>query len=194
MLQSIRYNFAHLFDFSGRDARQTFWFWMLFVVLLNIVASLVISVPMTMGAVSEGVDAARAGNEAAVQAAVLDRMGGMAQTLIWVSVAVGIVNIVLVAAAFVRRLHDSGKSALWAAIAGLAHVAALVLALDQVGDAEAMIRQAATATSAQEAMATQAQFGWQAILGWLPLILIVVFGLMKSDEGANRYGEAPVRT
>jgi hypothetical protein len=36
MLGAIKYNLSHLLDFSGRDARQTFWYYVLFLVMLDI--------------------------------------------------------------------------------------------------------------------------------------------------------------
>jgi uncharacterized membrane protein YhaH (DUF805 family) len=34
MLASIKYNLSHLLDFSGRDARQTFWYYVLFLFIV----------------------------------------------------------------------------------------------------------------------------------------------------------------
>lgn len=192
MLGAIGYNFRHLFDIQGRDARQTFWYWVLFVVVLNVLVALGISVPMTVGAVSASLENA-GGDRAAADAAVLVSMVGMARTLVWVSIVVGIANIVLMASAFVRRLHDSGKSAIWAILAGAVQLVALFTALTQVADAEAMIRAAVAAQSSDEVFAMQGRMAWQSVIGWLPLIVLIVFGVMKSDEGANRYGEEPVR-
>ena len=31
MLAAIKHNLANLFNFTGRDARQTFWYYVLFV-------------------------------------------------------------------------------------------------------------------------------------------------------------------
>jgi uncharacterized membrane protein YhaH (DUF805 family) len=193
MLAAIKYNFAHLFDFGRRDARSTFWYWVLFVVVLNIVVSLAVSIPMTAAAMSTAAEVAQSGDATAAQAAAIERMADMAKPLIWVSIVVGLANIVLLAASFVRRLHDSGKPAVWALIAGAAQVVTVFLALAQIGDAEAMIRGAAAARSAGEAFAAQPGMAWQSLLGWMPLIILIVFGVMKSDEGANRYGEGPVR-
>lgn len=192
MLDAIGYNFRHLFDFSGRDARPTFWYWVLFVVLLNVVLSLAISIPLVISAVSAGM-ASGVGNPAAAEAAMAQGIAGMAEPLIWVSTAIGLANIVLLAASFVRRLHDSGRSALWAVVAGAVQVVTMVLALEQVGEAEAMIRQAAAAQSAAEAFAWQEGMAWQSLLGWVPLVILAVFGVMESDEGPNRYGQEPVR-
>ena len=194
MLGAIKYNFRHLFDFVGRDARQTFWYWVLFVVILNIVVSLAISIPMTVGAMSTMFDAARSGGDPALaEAAMLDEMGAMARPLVLVSVVVGLANIVLLAASFVRRLHDSGKSAIWAILAGAVQLVALFLAFEQINEAEAMIRNAASAQSAQDALAMQGQLAWRSLIGWIPLLMLVVFGVMKSDPGPNAYGAEPVR-
>lgn len=194
MLGAIKYNFRHLLDFSGRDARQTFWYWVLFVVIVNIIVSLAISIPMTMGAMSTMFEATRSGVDPAMaEAAMLDEMSAMARPLVWVSIAVGLANVVLLAAAFVRRLHDSGKSAAWAILAGAVQLVALYLALEQVNAAEAMIRNAASAQSAQEAFGAQGELAWRSLLGWVPLLILIVFGVMKSDPGPNAYGAEPVR-
>ena len=193
MLGAIKYNFRHLFDFSGRDARSTFWYWFLFVIVLNIVVSLAISIPTVVGAISSATEAAQDGNRAMAEAAARDRMAGMATPLIWASIVVGLANIVLLAASFVRRLHDSGKSAVWAVLAGAVQLVTLFLALEKIEDAEAMIRNAAAARSAGEAFAMQGPIAWQSLIGWIPLAILIVFGVMKPDEGANRYGESPVR-
>ena len=127
------------------------------------------------------------------EAAIIERMASMAERLIWLSIAVGLANIVLLAAAFVRRLHDSGHSALWAVVAGAAQLVSLALELGQVGNAEAMIRGAAAARTTQEALALQGGMAWQGLVGWIPLIILVVFGVMASDPGSNRYGEPPAQ-
>lgn len=193
MLGSIGYNFRHLFDFAGRDARQTFWYWVLFVVILNIVVSLAISGPMMADAMSAGFAAAQGDDPAMVQTAVMERMAGKVEALVWLSIIVGVVNIVLMAASFVRRLHDSGKSAIWAVLAGAVQVVVLVMALGQIGETQEMLRNAAAARTAQDAFAMQGQMAWRGLLGWVPLIILIVFGVMKSDPGSNGYGEEPVR-
>ena len=191
MFEAIGYNFRHLFDFRGRDPRRTFWLWALFVVLLNIVVSLAISIPLGIEAVSVGMAGPQ--SDAAVESAIVERMASMAETLIWLSIAIGLANIVLLAAAFVRRLHDSGRSALWALVAGAVQLLSLGLELGQVGDAEAMIRAATAARNAEEALALQGGMAWQGLIGWIPLIILVVFGVMASDPGPNRYGEPPAQ-
>lgn len=53
MLGSIRYNLAILLNFKGCDARQTFWFCVLFLVILQYAAGMLISLPM-MGGMMKG--------------------------------------------------------------------------------------------------------------------------------------------
>ncbi len=35
--------------------------------------------------------------------------------------------------------------------------------------------------------------GATAPLGWLPAAIVIIIGLIKSSDGPNRFGEAPIR-
>jgi uncharacterized membrane protein YhaH (DUF805 family) len=59
MWGAMKYHTAHLADFNGRDARQTFWYWFLFVFLLNMAVGLLTSLPATMSAMTASMSAAR---------------------------------------------------------------------------------------------------------------------------------------
>jgi uncharacterized membrane protein YhaH (DUF805 family) len=56
-----------------------------------------------------------------------------------------------------------------------------------------MLRNAAASGSEHPGLAMPSQLGWQSVLGYVPILIVIVFGVMKSDPGANRYGEEPVR-
>jgi uncharacterized membrane protein YhaH (DUF805 family) len=60
MLGAIKYNLANLFNVSGRDARQTFWYYVLAIVVLHIAASMAISIPMMATAMASAFEAANA--------------------------------------------------------------------------------------------------------------------------------------
>ena len=45
MLGAIKYNLKHLLDFSGRDARQTFWYYILFLVVLQFLVGMIAIIP-----------------------------------------------------------------------------------------------------------------------------------------------------
>ena len=113
MLEAIKYHFRHLTDFSGRDARQTFWYWFLFLFIAQHRG-----VDGRDGADDDRSDVdglrGRAQRRSGSGRAADDGTdGGIdAHDRCWWRSSLGIVNLLLIAAAFVRRLHDSGKSGL----------------------------------------------------------------------------------
>lgn len=46
MLGAVKYNLANLANFKGRDARQTFWYYVLFLVIVQFAVSMVFTIPM----------------------------------------------------------------------------------------------------------------------------------------------------
>jgi uncharacterized membrane protein YhaH (DUF805 family) len=34
---------------------------------------------------------------------------------------------------------------------------------------------------------------FDALIGWLPMLIAIVIGVLKSTPGPNRYGDAPVK-
>jgi uncharacterized membrane protein YhaH (DUF805 family) len=198
MWQTIRYQFGHLAEFRGRDTRQTFWYWFLALVVANVVVGLAMSLPLTTSAMGTAMAGARSGGdpaavEAAAQAAMMNQMADSMKPLILAGIVVGLINIVLLGASFVRRLHDSGKSALWAGLAAAVYLVSLWASWASADRIVSAMHQAAAQGSARLAGDLQQQLGWQQLVGYVPLIIIIVFGVMKSDPGPNRYGEEPVR-
>ena len=45
MLGSIRYNLANILNFHGRDARPTFWYYVLFLFILQVAIGMVAAIP-----------------------------------------------------------------------------------------------------------------------------------------------------
>lgn len=84
--QAISYNFSNLGNFQGRAARPEFWWWVLFLWLINLVVNIF----------TGGFAAATGGNDFGL----LTLIGYIIWAIIILaSVAVG-----------ARRLHDTGKS------------------------------------------------------------------------------------
>jgi uncharacterized membrane protein YhaH (DUF805 family) len=193
MRAALRYHFKHLLVFYGRDARQTFWYWFLFLFILNMAASLITTLPITLNALEAGFEAAKSGDEAAAQAAMMSQMATMMKRIIMFSLAMGAVNLRLMAAPLVRRVHDSGNTGLWAIVAGAIYFASLVLTWSRADQAVALMRRLAAAHDPQMVLGVQARLAWDGLLGYVPLIMVIVFGLLKSTPGPNRYGERPVR-
>ncbi|HTN15732.1 MAG TPA: DUF805 domain-containing protein [Sphingomonadaceae bacterium] len=194
MLGSIKYNLSHLTSFTGRDARQTFWYYVLFLVVLHFAISMVATVPMLISVMQQAFMQAQAGvSEEAMLGAITLQTGNWMATTIWISAIAQLAILALFSAAFVRRLHDSGHAGWWcglAVICSLASIAANISMIDEMQTLFAM--SAADPLAFQEAVAKQ-RTNPLSLAGWIGPIIVVAFGVMKSTDGPNRYGEAPVR-
>ena len=120
-------------------------------------------------------------------------------TAIWAGAVMGVINIALLAAAFVRRLHDADFSGWWALLVGALYAAASVRALLNADRLEAMTREAVENAMANpgaggmQIYAHNPQMALDSLIGWIPLLLLIGFGVLKSTEGPNRFAAEPVR-
>lgn len=191
MLGSIKYNLRNLTNFSGRDARQTFWYFVLFIAILRWIAGTIIAVPMMIEMFSTMFSAIKQGAQPdALQGQINGQMIGMMQNMVGFSIAIGVVSGILLLAALVRRLHDSDHSGWWAATPAVLFVAALALIPAQLHQAAEIIQTAGTKPLNPAAMLQQ-QSGL-ALIGWVPLIMVIVIGVLKSTPGPNRFGDSSV--
>jgi uncharacterized membrane protein YhaH (DUF805 family) len=198
MFGAIRYNLGHLFDFTGRDARQTFWYYVAFLVILDIVVVTIASIPALVGTVGTAMEAAQAGlDETDVQAQVTAQMQRALSSTLWISVAINAAIPLLLVAAFVRRLHDSDKSGWWALVPLATQAASVALTIRMMGAMQAAMHDTLVAGSdparLQAAIERQAEFASYGLIGWIGPLVVVGFGVLKSSDGPNRYGAEPVR-
>jgi uncharacterized membrane protein YhaH (DUF805 family) len=190
MIAAIRYNLAHLADFSGRERGRTFWLYFLAVVILNVAVSFVLSMVVTADMMTGAVKAAAQG-EAAMRAMMAERMGPFLSTIVWTSIVLSLVNVVLLGAACVRRLHDAGLSG-WIALVPLLLLAwSEWYAWSQIGVASEMVSTMLNGDPALQEEAIRQQQGWHSLIGWLPLLCVVAFGFLRGQPEANRWGEPP---
>lgn len=199
MLRAIKHGFANLTNFEGRDARQAFWYWVLFLYIVTIVLSFAVSVPMTVATVTTGIQQgmAQAGNadpaaaEAATQAAVMASMSDYLPMLVWVSLGSALILLVGLVASLARRLHDSDLSGWWAALpAGFQALSAAMIP-SQMEHVQSAMTASMSGDPFASIRAMQESLGAGAIAGWTAILIVVVIGVRKSSDGANRYGEAP---
>jgi uncharacterized membrane protein YhaH (DUF805 family) len=193
MFGALKYGLSNLINFSGRDARSTFWYYVLFVVILRFAGGIAISLPMTVRATAVAMEAVQAhADTATINARMMALVAETMPMVVWLGVALALVTALLLAASIVRRLHDIGLSG-WLVLipAGLQGIvlAQAPAAIERVK--EALARYDGSAAPDPTAM-MQGQ-GMMVLLGWLPVLFIVVVGVIKSNEGPNRFGEAPVR-
>lgn len=189
MLEAIKYNLAHLTDFTGREGRKSFWLWLLAVALINVVVTVGLSAVLTADALSAAMAAAKGNDPAAIEAAVMRQMLPNMPMIVWSSIALSALNAVLLGAAFVRRLHDGGFTG-WLVLLPLAFlVAAAVFSLQQLVHIEDLVRAAMDAQTSGDLSALEQGAGWQGLIGWVPLLIVAGFGALKSQPQANRWGE-----
>lgn len=194
MFGSIKYALANLANFNGRDSRQTFWFWVLAVVIVRFLSGMLVSAPLTMKMMSATMSAVEGGSAedpVAMQKLVMDIVISELPRMIWIGIAVGVVTMLLLVASLVRRLHDSDMPGWLVLIPGGIYAAVLARMPAQIDVAVEMLRSMKPGTPPDMATMMQGQ-GAMALLSWVPVVLVIVIGLRKSSEGPNRYGDAPV--
>lgn len=126
--QSIKTVFANLTNVQGRARRAEFWWFYLFMGLVSIPFSIVLSVVavVTFPPVRSGVDANSLG---------IDNPGrvlGVLAVVMGLSLLLGLVTYGLMLAVWVRRLHDVGQSGhwLWLSLLGLSIVPLVMVIMD----------------------------------------------------------------
>lgn len=192
MLEAIKYNLSNLTNFNGRDARQTFWFYVLFLVIVQYALGLLVSAPMMGSAVQGVMTGVREGlSEAEMQARMMERMVGPMRTAMLFSAGLTLACALLLAASFVRRLHDSNRPGWIAAIpliCMLAAESASIANIDNVVDAMAQSGNGNPVAVFQ----AQGSLIYLTMLSWAGMLIVIVFGAWPSTDGANRYGDEPV--
>lgn len=195
MLEAIRHNLSNLTNLSGRDSRSTFWFYVLFLVIIQIAISFGVSIVAGGAMAVDAFHTARGGaDEVAIQQHVLAGMGGMVRTSMWGSVVLSFLMTAMLAASFTRRLHDSDKPGWIAGITVALQLLAIVLTIGMIGEMVTFITSMKVGDPVAMREAIQAQQGKYALrgtLGWIPLLLVVIFGVWPSSDGDNRYGPEP---
>lgn len=197
MIGAIKYNLANLTNLEGRDARQTFWFYVLFLVITQFVVGIIAAIPMYVSMATNIYDAVSQGaNEQAAMQAMVGDMVGQIKVQMIVSMVISVIVALMLVASFVRRLHD-GSFPGWIVTVPLATQAVsmyyTISSMDRIEELMMSSLADAATTGASDPMALQAEMGGFGMIGWIGYIVVIIFGAWKSVEGPNKYGEAPVR-
>ena len=198
MLKAIRHGLGNLLNSEGRDGRQAFWYYVLFVYVLLTVLSLVVIVPLMLQAVfagiEQGVAASRSGDpltaQSVAEAAVFGSMNQVMSIMVWMGIGTGALMILLLATALVRRLHDSDVSGYWALVPGAIYLMNLILMPSLMRGMMDEMRQVAPGDPMAGVAAMQTSFTLASLLGWLAIIVVIVLGVRRSTPGPNRFGDA----
>lgn len=200
MIEAIRYSLSHLLDAKGRDSRSTFWFYVLFLVIVYFLVSMVMSVLVGGSMMFQAVEHSQISNGAGtVDRTVMQQrmIHGMSQFMgasMWVSAAMSCLGAFLIAASFTRRLHDSGKPS-WIAVLVIAlYLVSVALSVGMMADYARVFDKVdmTDQLAMQKAMAaTRQAHAWTGLVGWIPSVALLVFGVWPSSDGDNRYGPEP---
>ncbi|NOC46229.1 DUF805 domain-containing protein [Ruegeria sp. HKCCD7559] len=170
---AIRTCFANVFTFSGRASRPEYWFFFLFIVIWNIIAGIIDWQFFTQVAITESdeVKSVTATSSAPVQSIV------------------GLIVFFPHLAVAWRRMHDTGRSGLYALLPILLILGAFVVLIFGIG----------IASSFQHGGTLDILFTRATLLIVIPtLIVLVVSPLLvlwwltrPSQPGTNQYGPNP---
>lgn len=188
MLAAIKYGLTHLLDFNGRDARQTFWYYVLFIYIIGQAIAITATTGPMMHMMRNIFEAGAQHDPQRILAEQQAFIGQMVTPILYITAAVTLFNLLALAAAFMRRLHDSDLSGWWALVVGALHAAITAMTLYNMRDLLAMV-------VSPDAMMLGDMHGFilMSLAGYLPMGLFIYLGVRKSTDGPNRFGAGPVR-
>jgi len=201
MMNAIKHGLGNLANFQGRDARQAFWYYVLFLYLVTTILSMVVSIPMVVGtivsSVNEGIAQAQAGNiddaavEAAIQAKVGQNIADFMPQVVMVGLVSALVLLIGLAASLVRRIHDSDLAGTWALLPLGLQAINVALIPSQLGKLQEAMLQLQLGDPLVGMRMMEGSVGVGALSGWGAMLAVIILGVRPSTPGPNRFGEAP---
>ena len=167
------------------------------LLVVAIVATIIAIVPVIGSAIQQAMKAAQAGvPQEQMSAQIVQSMGPGIASIAWFSIGVSLLFTLLLLAAFVRRLHDSGNPGWWAGVVLIVKLVTVAASIRSIGHInEALQAVGASDPARLEQFQAASQSPVQALLGalgYLGPLVVIVFGVFQSTPGPNRYGDAPV--
>ena len=192
MIQETKHGLRNLTNFDGRDGRQTFWLYVVALVILNFALGMVASVPMLANMFGSAMHSAQSGaSPEQMQVTMLAAMGPALKTQVIVGAVLALITSLLFVAAFVRRLHDSNKTGWIALIPLMTTVYAHVFTFSHVDEMIGIMQAAMAANDPQAVMEMQRTMQAYSAVGWLGYLVVIVFGVLQGTHGPNKYGAEP---
>lgn len=193
---------TRLFDFSGRENRQPFWLWILIVYGVQTAASMIIMVPMMLSmsrstAMLAQYDQAYLDQHPEVASRVMmGVMGSFFRNIMVFSGVMALLLFVLVAAAVVRRLHDTNRSGLWAlplAVTQLATLGSYLVIIPRFFTKVVALGPNPPPDAVNGVFAAIvplfALTFLLGIVGFVLMIMLIIFLATRGTIGPNRYGD-----
>jgi uncharacterized membrane protein YhaH (DUF805 family) len=189
---AVRRGLTNVTIFGGRDSRAQFWPYIIFVYLIEFVLQMALTMPAIVRGVftsfREVGAAAQAGGKvdsAALQVDMTQRMMADMQSIMPYTIGVGLLLMVLISAAVVRRLHDRNWSGWWVLAWNLIKIAGLVAGYMSM---MAMVQGVDTVEAIKSAQFLPMLIG---LANWAVFIIIVIQVVQQGDHAENRFGPSP---
>ena len=179
MGDAIKHCMANLTNFDGKDGRATFWWWVLMVVLVTFGISMIASIGFVGSSVFGAISAAGAGaDEAEVQRQMMQSMADGMATQVWVGLAVSLLGLALIVAAFARRLRDAGLPAFLVLIPVATTLFSAYQSFSLIDDMQAIMATGDMVAMNDFSMNNAAS----GIFGWIGYLVVIVGGLLPSKS------------
>lgn len=190
-----------LFDFQGRENRQPFWLWVLITYAAQYVVGTLISIPLMMASFQTMQPMFGRDPKSFDQHPEL-MMHAMEPTFRWgliVNAILMLAMFLLLAAAVVRRLHDSDRSGWWASPVFAIQIAIPIMfatifpaMFETFGRVRPNMSQAEKNAIFDPTMQSFALLWSTGMLGFLLTIVLIVFLVLPGTVGPNRFGDDPL--
>lgn len=179
MGEAIKHCLGNLTNFDGRDPRRTFWFYVLFLVLINIAIAIVNFFAFTASSMGSAFQSAASGaDELEVQAQMFQEMADSMTTQAWVGAIIGLVMLGLFIAAFVRRLRDAGIPTWVAAIPVITTLVSIYANFSAASQMQEVMASGDVMAINEAALSA----GALGLVAWLGYIVVIVCGVLPTKN------------
>jgi uncharacterized membrane protein YhaH (DUF805 family) len=149
-------------EFGGRSSRSEFWFFVLFYIIIAVVASI-------------------------LDAVVFNSQGGIG-ILYGIVLLVHLIPSISVS---VRRLHDIDRTGWWVLVFFLAPIVVLIVSMIAMGGSIIAMMSGGEEAAAAGIASMGVAFLIMALVNLVILIVAIVFYVTPGPPGPNRFGPAP---
>ncbi|MEQ1724903.1 MAG: DUF805 domain-containing protein [Sphingopyxis sp.] len=187
---SIRHCLGNLTNFTGRDRPGQFWPYTIVLLIAQMIVGLAFTLPLIINSMRAGFDAARTAaatggqvDQAQLQAQMMHETMAASRDIMPYTIGLGVLVMLLLFAATVRRLHDRDWSGWWVLLA----VAAKAIGL--VSGYWMMDLMAADPNAIMNHMGAIQAAAW---LPWVAYVILLIQLVQSGEPTDNRFGPPPV--
>ena len=193
-----------LIDFRGRENRQPFWLWILIVYIAQFVIMMIAMIPIMMSWFSQMTSAMQGDPHRFDKdpQAMFQMMVPMMQSMMTMSIILGVFFLAMTAAAVVRRLHDSNRSGWWVAPYYAIQIVSPLVSASLMPRYFSILAAASGKPGAppdlsnpafQQASQSMALMSLVGTLGFAVMVMMIVLLVLPGTVGPNRFGDDPLK-